>query len=918
MAVHKSQPSLWVKNNTQDIMNNITFWEIYNELKNCAYDTGLLVSPEVILQEELPKYVNDTTSISFIDLNFHKLKNGVLDTFYYFNFDTVNNILTDNPSRSISPYKTNTIFTFSPIKQQFNFKEVTFHFIPSLFFIDSANYAFKETGIYKIDFGDGQGWQVINPLSSSHFKTINYPGKGVYTLKLGFFSHINVLEKYAESKIQIENDIQEPKPLHEVNIDDELTAGYYPPCADYSEPAKIIIYLTGFRPIDFLGKNISKIYHDKIEGNQLKQLQNHGYSFYVLSYKTTHVGVESNAMLFVKFLDHLKSIHPHAEPFIVMGSSMGAMVTRYALTYMETENYLQDPKSIAPEKMHNTRLWISIDAPHQGFNIPAALQNYINKYQTTWPHSPYLDAFNFFIKKGLNSQTAKELMANHNSAINGINLAHTPQFDSLFSKLHNLNLNTNGYPEFCKKMAISQGLGTGENQIGVNKYSMQGNDTLFYIKNQLINYVPIYFPTQFTSVSEDLLLKTSSLTNSTIYTHNIVNSYLTLKIKRITKTFLGFPYPAPKIYYVKSDISANLGSLTTSGSNLDYIAGGNYSFVDKVKNYDDGGFTGFFIHNNNGTQSTVNWPLSINYPTGTLGNISISSQSWGFNTCAVASALDYNDGLNTSNPDFRGMNVGTIMSRTPFDIIVAEPEFSKHFTHGKYTNHTLDGTPWHHLQSNNDTCRYLNREIGEDILFLNNYTTPPGVDFQFSATYDIVLGTTENELYNYSNQSQNFDLTHKLFQGNSDFANKTIFSKSNPFTLNTNSTAKFIAGNGITQNSWTNLGHWDEIQVQFLPCYPDYGTANKGGATLLANITTEQAIQVYPNPSQSGYFTVTNPNEELIEFYINDATGRRIYTNQFSSNSFTTENLLLSNGIYFITINKVNGQNQTFKIIVQH
>lgn len=58
------------------------------------------------------------------------------------------------------------------------------------------------------------------------------------------------------------------------------------------------------------------------------------------------------------------------EKLVLVGPSMGGQITRYALSYMEkkqqeTNNEIWN---------HNTRLWLSMDSPHQGATIPLATQ----------------------------------------------------------------------------------------------------------------------------------------------------------------------------------------------------------------------------------------------------------------------------------------------------------------------------------------------------------------------------------------------------------------------------------------------------------------------------------------------------------------------------------------------------------------
>lgn len=51
------------------------------------------------------------------------------------------------------------------------------------------------------------------------------------------------------------------------------------------------------------------------------------------------------------------------EKLMVVGPSMGGLITRYALAYLEKQGI-----------NHNTKVWVSMDSPHQGANIPLAVQ----------------------------------------------------------------------------------------------------------------------------------------------------------------------------------------------------------------------------------------------------------------------------------------------------------------------------------------------------------------------------------------------------------------------------------------------------------------------------------------------------------------------------------------------------------------
>jgi hypothetical protein len=102
--------------------------------------------------------------------------------------------------------------------------------------------------------------------------------------------------------------------------------------------------------------------------------------------------VERNAMVLIELLNQLKPLArlPGAkgatilQPFTIVGPSMGGLVSRYALAYMEKQKYDNAPVpagKAADYWDHNTLEWVSFDAPHQGANIPLCDQAYLDYYK---------------------------------------------------------------------------------------------------------------------------------------------------------------------------------------------------------------------------------------------------------------------------------------------------------------------------------------------------------------------------------------------------------------------------------------------------------------------------------------------------------------------------------------------------------
>jgi triacylglycerol esterase/lipase EstA (alpha/beta hydrolase family) len=101
------------------------------------------------------------------------------------------------------------------------------------------------------------------------------------------------------------------------------------------------------------------------QSDLLEDGKNAGLDFFVLNFDQGAGYIQRNAFLLVKLIQHVNSLNPQHE-VVVVGPSMGGVVSRYALAYMEANNI-----------SHNTRLFISVDAPQRGANIPLGAQWFV-------------------------------------------------------------------------------------------------------------------------------------------------------------------------------------------------------------------------------------------------------------------------------------------------------------------------------------------------------------------------------------------------------------------------------------------------------------------------------------------------------------------------------------------------------------
>lgn len=174
--------------------------------------------------------------------------------------------------------------------------------------------------------------------------------------------------------------------------------------------------------------------------------------------------IERNALTHVGFYQYLNNLllqNGSMEKLVIAGPSMGGQISRYALAYME--------KNSIP---HNTRLWISIDSPHKGANIPPAVQANVSFLA----YNVGAQEAKTMYEKMLNSVAARQQL---------INLYRSPFFlkNSLFTTYYN-NLNSNGisgsngYPINLRKIALVNGSITSKTNGYTNQLVLElGADT---------------------------------------------------------------------------------------------------------------------------------------------------------------------------------------------------------------------------------------------------------------------------------------------------------------------------------------------------------------------------------------------------------------------------------------------------------
>ena len=173
------------------------------------------------------------------------------------------------------------------------------------------------------------------------------------------------------------------------------------------------------------------------------------YDIIYINFKNGKDYMQRNAYLVQDIIKWVNTIKQGSLPNVVLGQSMGGVIGRYALRDMENRG-----------EAHQTNLYISHDAPHQGANMPIAIQYFARHLADQFVSTPVGDMnINVSGNGGavtiedmqdlLDAPGTKQLLANYISS--GFSLNNSVG-DSFRTELRNL-----GYPQQTRNISLSNG-----------------------------------------------------------------------------------------------------------------------------------------------------------------------------------------------------------------------------------------------------------------------------------------------------------------------------------------------------------------------------------------------------------------------------------------------------------------------------
>jgi hypothetical protein len=473
--------------------------EVYKTLLTSKINpnTNSLVTPTVFKNSLKNNRTKGVIAISGLFYNYAKFKDDAL----------IRNKVSHNNGKfydvaNQNPYETKQTFVMSPAIQKYSGLEMQVK-IPSAIFYSNTN---NQVQSIQIDFGNGNGY-VSTPFNQTI--GVAYTAEGIKTWKYKL-NLTNGTSLYSHSKIKIDKgyttvaygsqnyqrtttnntNVYQSQRITatdsylgqkaSVNLTIDLANGH-------SQIRKPLIIAEGFdvgvilSPENEYGFTNYEIDFRRsiFNSGELYNLIGGYYKDYDIIYIDWDNGVDylqRNAYALEEVIKWVNSVKQGNEPNVVLGQSMGGVIARYALADMEERGM-----------NHDTRLFISHDAPQQGVNVPVSLQyayrHIDNQFINTTAGvlvSLFTDIEEPF--KLLGTPAAKQMLKNR--ATNNYALENSSH-SSFYNELKNKGLNgSNGYPINSRNIAISNG-----SECGSAQGFVAGSDLLKYKDSNKLSFL---------------------------------------------------------------------------------------------------------------------------------------------------------------------------------------------------------------------------------------------------------------------------------------------------------------------------------------------------------------------------------------------------------------------------------------------
>lgn len=261
---------------------------------------------------------------------------------------------------------------------------------------------------------------------------------------------------------------------------------------------------------------------DCIDDFEDSSLYASGYDYMYVDWHNSTADIRKNAEILIKIINFVNELKTTTEPLVVMGQSMGGLITRYALCTME-----------AAGMPHQVSTYISHDAPHLGANLPLGFQYFITQIISLInDYSMLKSAVDLFTTNSLSDAELAILNTLHSDAAKQMLLQYVNQQGNIDNSYHNdwqAELNQLGFPQ-------------GDNGLGIENLAIV-NGGVFNLSDALADGHLLYTnlnASSFELVSSFLLYVTYKIAYKLFNNYGEQIDLIYEDIKDSQETWLGF------------------------------------------------------------------------------------------------------------------------------------------------------------------------------------------------------------------------------------------------------------------------------------------------------------------------------------------------------------------------------------------
>ncbi len=295
----------------------------------------------------------------------------------------------------------------------------------------------------EVDFGDGAGYR---PLRWNERTVVRYPATGGYRVRLRAFDasgealHATFAFDVRSLAAPAPNDTL-PLTGTQAYIGGTATGRAFVYLSDQNAVlTKPAVVVEGFDIDNTM--NWDELYALLNQEGLIEELRTRGYDAVVLDFTESTDYIQRNAFVLVDLLHEVQAQIGPADSYPLVGASMGGLVARYALAWMEGN-----------ADAHRVRNFISFDVPHAGANIPLGIQYWLDFFSDQSAEAAHL-------LSRLDTPAARQMLLYHHTTPPGA----TGEADALRSTFESELAGLGDYPSQPRRVALANGSGTGLNQ----------------------------------------------------------------------------------------------------------------------------------------------------------------------------------------------------------------------------------------------------------------------------------------------------------------------------------------------------------------------------------------------------------------------------------------------------------------------